>query len=579
MKATLTITEALKTLQTSPAEATPFSVLLACGFTPLHLQTFLGAHLQQLLPDRKISLSTGLFGDLVGALNGLDSKQVHATAVIVEWETLDPRLGFREAGSWKPSSLTDILSGVRSAVVRIEDSLHQIPAGIKTVVSLPTLPLPPFFHTPGWQASEAELLLDQIVCEFGARLVSRKGISLVDRRRLAENSPPGACYDLKSDLLAGLPYTVSHASQLSGALARLLAPSPPKKGLITDLDDTLWDGLAGEVGPDGVTWDLASHQQIHGLYQKMLASLSGQGVLIGIASKNDPAIVEKTFQRTDILLRPDDVFPIEANWNSKSASVARILHTWNIAADSVVFIDDSAMELGEVAAAHPGITCIQFPKGNYPAAYQLFSQLRDLFGKEYISDEDSLRLASIRQGAEFLQVAETDRGGEAFLEQLNSVITLEFQDSPKDRRAWELVNKTNQFNLNGARYTEADWVRAVSQPDSVLMVVNYEDRFGPLGKIAVLQGRHHGDVLDVDVWVMSCRSFSRRVEHQCLRTLFERFGLREMAFQFARTPKNGPLREFFGSLLDTQPESPFSLSFETFQKKCSPLYHRVVLSE
>src|SRR6185503_20291380 len=156
----------------------------------------------------------------------------------------DPRLGFREAGSWKPSSLTDILSGVRSAVVRIEDSLHQIPAGIKTVVSLPTLPLPPFFHTPGWQASEAELLLDQIVCEFGARLVSRKGISLVDRRRLAENSPPGACYDLKSDLLAGLPYTVSHASQLSGALARLLAPSPPKKGLITDLDDTLWDGLA-----------------------------------------------------------------------------------------------------------------------------------------------------------------------------------------------------------------------------------------------------------------------------------------------------------------------------------------------
>src|SRR6185503_647913 len=135
---------------------------------------------------------------------------------------------------------------------------------------------------------------------------------------------------------------------------------------------------------------------------------------------------------------------------------------------------------------------------NYPAAYQLFSQLRDLFGKEYISDEDSLRLASIRQGAEFLQVAETDGGGEAFLEQLNSVITLEFHDSPKDQRAWELVNKTNQFNLNGARYTEADWVRAVSQPDSVLMVVNYEDRFGPLGKIAVLQGRHHGDVLDVD---------------------------------------------------------------------------------
>jgi FkbH-like protein len=575
----LTITEALKTLQTSPAEAAPFPVLLACGFTPLHLQTFLAAHLQQLLPNRRVSLSTGLFGDLVGTLNRLNSNEVHATAVIIEWETLDPRLGFREAGSWKPAGLADILAGVRSAVARIEDSLDHIPAGIKTVVSLPTLPLPPFFHTPGWQASEAELVLDQVISEFGARLVGRGGISIVNRRRLAENSPPGACYDLKSDLLAGLPYTVSHASQLSCALARLLAPSPPKKGLITDLDDTLWDGLAGEVGPDGVSWDLASRQQIHGLYQKMLSSLSGQGVLIGVASKNDPAIVEKTFQRTDILLRSDEVFPIEANWNSKSASVARILQSWNVAVDSVVFIDDSAMELGEVAAAHPGITCIPFPKGNYPAAYQTFSQLRDLFGKEHISDEDSLRLNSIRQGAEFLHGAETGGGGEAFLEQLNSTIALEFHGSPKDRRAWELVNKTNQFNLNGVRYTEADWERAVSQPGSVLMVVNYEDRFGPLGKIAVLQGARRGDVLDVDVWVMSCRSFSRRIEHQCLRTLFERFGLREMVFRFVHTPKNGPLREFFGGLLGTQPDSPFGLSSEMFQKKCPPLYHRVILSE
>jgi FkbH-like protein len=579
MGSTLTITEALKTLQASPTKAAPFPVLLACGFTPLHLQTFLAAHLQQLLPDRKVSLSTGLFGDLVGTLNGLDSNQVHAAAVIVEWETLDPRLGFREAGSWRPAGLADILSGVRSALARIEDALNHIPTGIKMVVSLPSLPLPPFFHTPGWQASEAELLLDQMISEFGVRLVSRKEISIVNRRRLAENSSPGACFDLKSDLLAGLPYTVSHASQLSCALARLLVPSPPKKGLITDLDDTLWDGLAGEVGPDGVTWDLTSHQQIHGLYQKMLSSLSGQGVLIGVASKNDPAVVEKTFQRTDIRLRSDEVFPIEANWNSKSASVARILRSWNIAADSVVFIDDSAMELGEVAAAHPGITCIQFPKGNYPAAYQMFSQLRDLFGKEHLSDEDSLRLNSIRQSAEFLQGAETDGGGETFLEQLSAVITLEFHGSAKDRRAWELVNKTNQFNLNGERHTEADWDRAVSQPGSVLMVVNYEDRFGPLGKIAVLQGRHHGDVLDVDVWVMSCRSFSRRVEHQCLRTLFERFGLRDIIFRFASTPKNGPIREFFGGLLDAPPEAPFSLSSEMFQKKCPPLYHRVVLSE
>ena len=106
---------------------------------------------------------------------------------------------------------------------------------------------------------------------------------------------------------------------------------------------------------------------------------------MAVASKNDPAVVEKAFERKDLLLRPEQVFPIEVHWNAKSGSVGRILETWNIAADSVIFVDDSPMELAEVAAAHPGIECVLFPKDDYNACLEMLRRLRDRCGKERVS--------------------------------------------------------------------------------------------------------------------------------------------------------------------------------------------------
>ena len=100
----------------------------------------------------------------------------------------------------------------------------------------------------------------------------------------------------------GFPYSLPHAEVLARALASLLAPRKPKKGLITDLDDTLWAGLIGEVGHEQVSWDLASHSQFHGLYQQMLGALADQGVLIAVASKNTAEIAHKGLARTDLMI-------------------------------------------------------------------------------------------------------------------------------------------------------------------------------------------------------------------------------------------------------------------------------------
>ena len=576
----MTFTEALKTAQKIPRNAKPFEVVLVCGFTPLHLQTYTTAHLHAVMQNRAVQVTPGMYGNMATTLEGLAKCGAHAVAVALEWPDLDPRLGFREGGGWAPNQVADALASAKTMLDRILGAMLHLPQGTRVVVSLPTLPFAPLFHTPGWQAAETELMLHQLIYDFSVR-VARAGIAVMNPRCLDETSAPASRYDLKSDLRTGLPYTLAHADVMGAAFARLIAPPSPKKAIITDLDNTLWHGIVGEIGPGAVEWDLASHHRLHGLYQMLLAAMSQQGVLVGIASKNDPRIVDQTFRREDLLLASSQVFPVEVHWNPKSGSVERILQTWNIAADSVIFVDDSPMELAEVATAHPGIHCIQFPAGDDSAGFAMLRQLRDLCGKERLSEDDALRLDSIREGAAFRQAASGSEAPDAFLRDARAAVTFNFGTGHLDARALELVNKTNQFNLNGARFSEADWQELVSAPGALVAVVSYEDKFGKLGRIAVLQGQCAGRTLSLRVWVMSCRAFARRIEHLCLRVLFDRFNVDNICFDFIGTPRNGPLQDFLVQVTGAQvtghdAAETFTVTREVFRNSCPELHHTIL---
>ena len=274
-----------------------------------------------------------------------------------------------------------------------------------------------------------------------------------------------------------------------------MAPPAPKKGLITDLDDTLWSGILGEVGVDGIAWDLDHKAQAHGVYQEVLTALAESGILVAAVSKNDPALVTTAFERPDIRLSPSHVFPILASWGPKSEAVAEVLRLWNIGADSVVFIDDSQHELAEVERLFPEIECIRFPAGDPDGVLALLTVIRDRFGKERVLPEDVLRLDSLRSAAQFRESATEGGGAETdeFLSTLEARITVRVGREPNPR-AFELVNKTNQFNLNGERYTEAEWQSLLETPDAFVLTVEYTDKFGRLGTIAAVTGRfrRHG---------------------------------------------------------------------------------------
>ena len=567
------VIDALKILRGAPKEGKPFEVTLACGFTPLHLQTFLAAYLQQALPHRHVTVSTGLYGDLARTIEEMAVRGGNNLAVAIEWMDLDPRLGHRAPVVWNSDTLAEILSFVPKALDRLAKLIGRAADSSKVVISTPTLPFPPLFHSPSWQMSKPETILIKLVAEFAVQMASL-GIPIVNSMKLSEESAPSLRYDLKSDLLFGLPYTLEHADRLAISLSRLLCPPNSKKGIITDLDETLWSGVVGEIGPEAICWDLDRHNGIHSLYQGLLASLAEQGILVGVASKNDSTVVEMAFERSDLLLRKERVFPMEVHWQAKSISVGRILRAWNVSADAVVFVDDSLMELAEVAAVHPGIECIHYPGKDYVAGQIMLQHLRDLFSKPKLSAEDSIRLDSIRQSTKFQEAAEAP-DSDTFLREAKAIVHFDFQASNEDARALELVNKTNQFNLNGTRYTESDWLFELTCPDTHLIVTSYKDRFGPLGKIAVIMGHLKGCAFSVRTWVMSCRAFSRRIEYQCLKTCFERYEVSEIEFDFLATGKNRPFQEFLTHLLGRSPDVEIKLTRKRFDQICPALHHTV----
>jgi len=520
-----------------------------------------------------VRVDTGLYGDCLNSLQRFPSLRGEACIAVIEWPDLDPRLGLRLLPGRGITDLSDILNNAAMRLTQFEHALRNVAEIAPVALALPTLPLPPVAHTPGWQAGAFELRLQENLFKTAAALAEAPRIRVVNRQTLDDRSTWMGRLDVKSALNFDFPYSLPHTDGLADLLVQAAIPPMPYKGIITDLDNTLWRGIIGEVGAEGVSWDLDHHSQIHGLYQQVLRSLAQTGTLIAIASKNAPEFAEEGLKRADLVLPLDRVFPVEIQWRPKSEAVTRILQAWNIGADSVIFVDDSPTELAEVQAAHPGLLALRFPERDDQAAYELIERLRTLCGKTVLSQEDSLRIESLRAAYErTIDTETTAHDPETFLRQSEPVLTVTYAKAPIDPRALELINKTNQFNLNGKRYTEGQWQAYLGRPDTMLMVASYEDRYGALGKIAVLAGRLDGRRMTIDTWVMSCRAFSRRIEYGCLQRLVDACAVDEISFDYLSTERNGPLQDFLRAILGAEPAPGVTLPSDAFLRNCPPHY-------
>jgi FkbH-like protein len=554
-------------------EGQSFRAAVACGFSAHHVKTFLHAHLLRRLPDRAVTVETGLYGDLAGNVRKLCGENPDAAAVMIEWSDLDARLGYRSSHGWRPDRLPDILSTASARLDHLRREIERLAQTSIVAISLPHAPLPPAFNTPVAWGNSIGFSLQERLFAFAAALSENVMVRILNPQTVERLSAADERFDLQAELWSGFPYPLPHASMLCCKLVDLLLPPPSKKAIITDLDNTLWRGILGDDGVEGISWSLDAHTHAHALYQEMLASLGQLGVLVGIASKNDPQLVEQALRREDLVVPPELFFPIDVHWGAKSHSVRRILEAWNIGADSVVLVDDSPMEIAEVREAFPEVEGIVFPVGDDKAVLAVLEKLRNLCGKHTVTDEDRLRASSLRAARSY-EVVAAESTSDEFLSQLNGEITV-IRDQP-DPRTFELINKTNQFNLNGRRIDESSWRSRLADPRHFLVAASYKDKFGPLGKISVVAGFRDAEEPVVDIWVMSCRAFSRSIEHHILRTLFQALHVDLVRFDHVPTERNGPLCEFLEMFAERRGDGALVIRKADFLAKCPQLYSKVV---
>lgn len=547
-----------------------------CGFTPLHLKTFFHGALCRISPGKKIMLKEGLYGDLSNSLKKqLDEGESEFIAIAFEWEDFDPRLGLRSTGGWGASSYEDILSTVRSKAALYAGLIEKLSKKSRVVVSLPLLPfLPLHFNSPDG-TSPWEIEVKGEIKRLGATLATLKDLKLVNTDLLNTHPAFPNRYSPESHLAYGFPYSIEFAAVLGELMARLALPVQPLKGIVVDLDDTLWRGILGEDGPEGVSWDLDNNSHMHGVFQSFLQSLADTGILVAVASKNDAALVEEIFSKRRPLLNRDSIFPLMANWGRKSISMGKILKSWNIGEDAVAFIDDSPMELEEVRSQFKGVRTFQFPPGKPDEILELIVELRRLFGKEKITDEDKIRLDSLKKNDELHKLPEgSEKDYEDILKESRPIITLQTLSPEGDERAFELLNKTNQFNMNGIRCSETEWRGLCSRKDGFVLVASYKDKFGPLGKIAVMAGFYDGERLHITHWVMSCRAFGRRIEHYMLNYLFKKYPSKKVCLKYFKTERNGPFYTFITESGGTPAKEEMEILVSAFRESMPKLYHQ-----
>jgi FkbH-like protein len=324
------------------------------------------------------------------------------------------------------------------------------------------------------------------------------------------------------------------------------------KCLVLDLDNTLWGGVIGDDGVDGIVLGEGSAEGEAFLeFQRYAKALAQRGVIIAICSKNDEANALEAFERhPEMILRRTDIASFVANWDDKATNLRRIAAELNIGIEAIVFADDNPFERNIVRRELPQVKVPELPED--PALFSETIADAGYFEALEITPEDIARGASYQVTRDFRTGDIKTSDLEGYLSGLDMNLVWGEFDSLSLKRVVQLVNKTNQFNLTTRRYSEAEIKAIMQNPDAVGLHLRLVDRYADHGIICVLIAKRNSeDALEVESWLMSCRVLGRDVEKASLSVLIRearRRGFKTIVGKYFPTPKNGIVRDHYSHL-------------------------------
>lgn len=325
-----------------------------------------------------------------------------------------------------------------------------------------------------------------------------------------------------------------------------------KKCLILDLDNTVWGGVIGDDGLEGI-------QLGHGLgigkmyteFQMWIKKLKQRGIIICVASKNNEETAKEPFEKhPDMILKLEDIAVFQANWETKVDNIRTIQSILNIGFDSMVFLDDNPFERNMVRENISGITVPELPE--YPEDYLEYLYSLNLFETASYSNLDKDRTKQYQVEAQRVSLSKTFTNEADFLKSLNMVSKISSFTKFNIPRVAQLSQRSNQFNLRTVRYTDADIEALANDPNVIDLSFTLEDKFGDNGLIAVVIMKPiDKETLFVDTWFMSCRVLKRGMENFTLNTMVEKAkiaGYKRIIGEYLPTVKNGMVSGHYSQL-------------------------------
>ncbi|MGL4541399.1 MAG: HAD-IIIC family phosphatase, partial [Polymorphobacter sp.] len=354
---------------------------------------------------------------------------------------------------------------------------------------------------------------------------------------------------------AKLPMALDAVPLYTDIVARTLAAATvgPKKCLVLDLDNTLWGGVIGDDGVEGIALGQGSGAgEAFVAIQRMALELRARGIILAVCSKNEEAAALLPFtQHPEMLLKTADIAVFQANWTDKASNLRAIATALNIGVDALVFLDDNPVERGQVRRELPMVGVPELPDD--PALYPRLLQCAGYFDTIAFLDEDRLRAdnyaADAARQAIILEAGGSDVAG--YLASLDMVCDLRPFDGVGRARISQLVNKSNQYNLTTRRYTEAEIAAIEADASKFTLQVRLADRFGDNGMISVIIFDKQAREWVCDTWLMSCRVLGRRVEEAVLRAVAAAAaaaGATRLVGHYLPSPKNKMVANHFSRL-------------------------------
>jgi FkbH-like protein len=372
-----------------------------------------------------------------------------------------------------------------------------------------------------------------------------------DVDRIAARNGRGRWSDARMFYASRLAVAADMFRDYSGGLVRTFSTlfRAPRKVLCTDLDNTLWGGVLGEDGSDGIATGSAFPGNCYLAYQKYLKQLSSRGILLAIVSKNNEGDVREAFhvRAADLALGLDSFAAHRINWNDKADSIRELAQELSLGLDSFVFVDDSPEECEAIRQQLPEVAVVEAPALEPWMLVEILSE-QPYFDATAVTEDDVHRSDEYKAQARRAELAGSSSSRDEFLASLGIVCIFQSALEAPLSRAVQLLAKTNQFNLTTRRRSAAEVEEFANATGGQAVVVRVRDRFGDAGVVGMALVRKQGDSCEIDSLLLSCRVIGRGIETALLAYVGDQAlqdGAKRLAGEFIATKKNAPCATFY----------------------------------